>query len=108
MGSRQRQPLKVDFISELFVWGESIELKRDFTFTYDSMNDDFSEECTIHGVWTADDEQPNVVVLQVKSVIQGDYSESCDDKPHHKTWIVRSNSLVSASKVPYRDKLERR
>lgn len=88
-------------------WGESIELKRDFTFIYGSVNDDFSEECTVEGTWTADKDRPHVVVLRVSSVTQGDYSESCDDKPLHKTWIIRSGRLISASKEPYRVKLER-
>lgn len=72
------------------------------------MNDDLSEQCTVEGVWFVDAEKPNVVVLQVESIATGEFSDSCDDKPNHKAWIVRATGLVSASKSPYRDKLERR
>ena len=89
-------------------WGESIELRDDQTFTYYSVNDDFSEQCTVEGVWAVDTEKPNVVVLQVESITTGEFSDSCDDKPNHKAWIVRATGLVSASKSRYRDKLERR
>lgn len=88
-------------------WGESIEVNQDGTFEYGSASDDFSEHCTVHGSWALDDKDKNVVVLTVEETIKGDYSESCDDKPHHKKWRVRSSGLVSASKLPYRAKLER-
>ena len=83
-------------ISNMF-FGESIELKRDGTFEYDSSSDEIGNECTAQGLWQKERRDGiNYVVLDVRSFTRGGPQE-CRRVTEHRYWIISHGGIMSVN-----------